>query len=148
MSSNSLRVAFDTSIFFWPRETRERLREKVRAGDIIAILPVIAYAERVRQIADRPGVNWATSVFRQFVADLGLTIASFTESHAETVADVWLSLEVNNRNSEFWQANKTDVFIIAMSKTEGWILVTDDKGIQFDALATMNREEFSGAFLK
>jgi hypothetical protein len=128
---------------------RERLREKIKSGEIVAVLPVIAYSERLRQIADSRQANFVLSIFKQFVADLGLSVAPFTERHAESVADLWLSLDAAHRNKEFWGANKADIFIIAMSNAEGWMLVTDDKGVHFATLQRrMHREKFVTTYLR
>jgi hypothetical protein len=148
MSNSLLRVAFDTTVFFWSRDIRKRLREKIKSGEIVAVLPVIAYSERLRQIADSQQADFVLSIFKQFVADLGFSVAPFTERHAESVADLWLSLNPTHRNKEFWRANKADIFIIAMSEAEGWTLVTDDEGIQFTAFhQKMNCQDFVTTYL-
>ena len=72
-----MRTILDTGVFFQPEalEALRRLKTSV-------VVPAVAYAERIRQLAHRPG---AQEGFRDFLREAGWVVEPFAADHADRI---------------------------------------------------------------
>jgi predicted nucleic acid-binding protein len=127
----------DTNIL-WRRSLRNRLTERVRSGQLRVYVPTIIHAERIRQLADKNGEDFAIDSIRQAVDQSEFALLPFTTADAEALADLWLELkagvEPGQNAVEYWRRNCIDILLCAVARARGYTLVTDDQGQHFDWL--------------
>ena len=136
----------DTNIL-WRRSLRNRLTERVRSGQLRVYVPTIIHAERIRQLADKNGEDFAIDTIRQAVGQSEFALLPFTDADAEALADLWPELkaavEPTGDAIDYWRRNCIDILLCAVARARGYTLVTDDRGQHFDWLVAgrMNTSE-------
>jgi len=134
----------DTNLL-WKHSLRNRLTEQIKVGRVRAYVPTLVHAERIRQIADQKGADFAIHVIQQLVADSRIELLPFSVEDAEAIAEVWLSLKKRDiATPEYWKAHRFDILLCAVAYARGYILVTDDQGTHFKVVASrMNTTDLS-----
>ncbi len=127
-------VLFDTTVL-WKPSLRNRLTEKIKAGDLQVYIPTLIHAERIRQIADQKGELFTLQVIQQLVADSGFQLLPFTVEDAEAVADAWLDLKARGATEADWKKHRFDILLCAIARSRGYALVTDDEGQHFEIVS-------------
>lgn len=127
---NHRALILDTNIL-WNIDLCRRLSDRVTAGELQVFIPTLVHAERIRQIAEQHGRDFAIDVVRQFIADSRFDLLPLTAQQAETVADIWLQLQESERTDQYWHANRFDIVLCAIARSMGYTLVTLDTGSHF-----------------
>lgn len=86
-------------------------------GDVEAILPAVAYAERLRQLAER---GQDLRIWRARLEMMGIRVEPFSESQAEALAHTTVDVTM-------WKRHARD-FLVAAHAAEDRIAVTPDEG--------------------
>lgn len=127
----------DTNIL-WRRSLRNRLTERVRSGRLRVYVPTVIHAERIRQLADKNGEDFAIDIIRQAVDQSEFALLPFTTADAEALADLWpelkAAIEPADNATDYWRRNCIDILLCAVARARGYTLVTDDRGQHFDWL--------------
>lgn len=132
---NNTALLLDTNVLRKP-SLRNRLTEKIRSGDLQVYVPTLVHAERIRQIADQKGEDFAIDVIQQLVEDSRFELLPLDVADAEAVADVWLQLKSQGASDNDWRRHRFDILLCAIARARGYALVTDDTGQQFEAVPT------------
>ncbi|MCB0231747.1 MAG: PIN domain-containing protein [Anaerolineae bacterium] len=127
-------LILDTNIL-WNIDLCRRLSDRVTAGELQVFIPTLVHAERIRQIAEQYGEDFAIDVVRQFIADARFDLLPLTTEHAEELGDVWLQLQVTGCDEAYWHKHRFDIVICAIARSSGYTLVTDETGSHFDLLS-------------
>ena len=130
---NSIRILVDTNVL-WKPSLRDRLTEKVKTGLLQVYLPTLAHAERIRQIADEKGEDFAIHIIQQLVEASRFELLPFEVTDAEAVADVWLDLKSRGASDDVWRQHRFDILVCAIARARGYTLVTDDTGQHFETV--------------
>jgi len=134
-------LILDTNVL-WNLDLCKRLSARIEAGQFRVYIPTLVHAERLRQVADTRGENFAIDVVRQFIADARFQLLPLTTEQAETVAEIWLQLKRNRASEDYWKANRFDIVLCAIARSSGHTLVTDEKGEHFAVISDrMNMAE-------
>lgn len=127
---NTDAILLDTNVL-WKRSLRNRLTEKIESGVLQVYVPTLVHAERIRQIADKKGENFAIDTIQQLVEDSRFKLLPFDVQDAEAVADVWLDLKSQGASGDDWKRHRFDILLCAIARSRGYTLVTDDTGGHF-----------------
>ncbi len=128
-------ILLDTNILL-KRTLRNRLTEKIKSGLLQVYVPTLIHAERIRQIADRMGEDFAIDVIQQLVEESKFELLPFDIEDAEAVADVWLDLKSRGDSDDDWKQHRFDILLCATARSRGYTLVTDDKGKHFEVVSS------------
>jgi predicted nucleic acid-binding protein len=123
-------LLLDTNIL-WNLALCRRLAEQVKAGRLQVYIPTLVHAERIRQVADHYGENFALDVVRQFLDDAGFALLPLTTQAAESVAESWLELKSSGLADDYWKTHRFDIVLCAIARATGYILVVEDRGQHF-----------------
>jgi len=132
---NNTALLLDTNVLR-KRSLRNRLTEKIRSGVLQVYVPTLVHAERIRQIADQKGEDFAIDVIQQLVEDSRFELLPLDVADAEAVADVWLQLKSQGASDNDWRQHRFDILLCAIARARGYALVTDDTGQHFEAVPT------------
>ena len=132
---NNTALLLDTNVLR-KRSLRNRLTEKIRSGVLQVYVPTLVHAERIRQIADQKGEDFAIDVIQQLVEDSRFELLPLDVADAEAVADVWLQLKSQGASDNDWRQHRFDILLCAIALARGYALVTDDTGQHFEAVPT------------
>ena len=132
---NNTALLLDTNVLR-KRSLRNRLTEKIRSGVLQVYVPTLVHAERIRQIADQKGEDFAIDVIQQLVEDSRFELLPLDVADAEAVADVWLQLKSQGASDKDWRQHRFDILLCAIARARGYALVTDDTGQHFEAVPT------------
>lgn len=140
MAEHALLV--DTNLLVRP-SLRDLLTAKINAGLVQAYVPTLIHAERIRQIVEERGENFALHIIQQLVAASGFELLPLSVEDAEAIAEVWLDLKKRETRSDkewqtYWRQNRFDILLCAIARSRGYTLVTDDKGVHFDVVTRLN----------
>ncbi len=128
---NGTALLLDTNVLR-KRPLRNRLTERIRSGVLQVYVPTLVHAERIRQIADEKGEDFAIDVIQQLVEDSRFELLPFDVADAEAVADVWLDLRSQGASHDDWKQHRFDILLCAIARARGYTLVTDDTGQHFE----------------
>lgn len=123
-------ILIDTNVLRRP-SLRNRLTEIIMSGALQVFVPTLVHAERIRQIADEKGEDFAIDVIRQLVEDSRFELLPFGVADAEAVADVWLDFKSQGASDTDWKQHRFDILLCAIARARGFTLVTDDTGQHF-----------------
>lgn len=126
-------ILLDTNVL-WRPSLRNLLTEKIKAGSLQVYVPTLVHAERLRQIADEKGEDFAIDVIQQLVEASRFELLPFTIEDAEAVADVWLDLKSKGGSEEHWKQHRFDILLCAIAQSRGYTLITNDKGKHFEVV--------------
>lgn len=128
-----MKLVLDTSAL-WHAPLMKALAEARACGiapeTLSALVPAIAYAERVRQLR-RDGRDVA--VWRENLATAGIEVEPFSQQRAE-------ALPQGAIDDEEWERHARD-FLIASHAGEGRLVVTKDRGAAWAGVAARTPEE-------
>jgi predicted nucleic acid-binding protein len=131
----SMAMLLDTNVLR-KESLRNRLTEKIRAGVLQVFVPTLVHAERIRQIADERGEDFAIDVIQQLVEESRFKLLPFEVGDAEAVADVWLALKSQGASDDYWRQHRFDILLCAVARSRGYTLITDDKGQHFETVSS------------
>ncbi len=115
---------------------RDRLTHRISAGELRVYVPTLIHAERIRQIANSRGEQFAIDIIRQQVAASKFKLLPLSAQDAETVADVWLALKAREVTGDYWQTHKFDIVLCAIARSRNYTLITDDQGQHFEVVSS------------
>jgi len=127
---NGFAILIDTNVLR-KRSLRNRLTEKIEAGLLQVFVPTLVHAERIRQIADEKGEEFAIDVIQQLVEDSCFELLPFDVRDAEAVSTVWLDLKSQGASDNDWKQHRFDILLCAIARARGFALITDDTGQHF-----------------
>lgn len=134
-------VLVDTNLL-WKRSLRDQLAQKISQGVLRAYVPTLIHAERIRQIADEKGDDFAIHIIQQLVEASGFQLLPFTVADAEAVAQIWLTLKGQGATYEYWREHRFDILLCAIAQARGYTLITDDGGSHFEVVTSrMNTKD-------
>ena len=128
-------ILLDTNVL-WKPSLRNQLTEKIRSDALQVYVPTLIHAERIRQIADQKGEDFAIDVIQQFVEASGFELLPFSVEDAEAIADVWLALKAKGATGDYWKQHRLDLLLCAIAQSRGYTLVTDDTGSHFEVVSS------------
>ena len=131
----STALLVDTNVL-WKRTLRDQLTAKIKANLLRVYVPTLAHAERIRQIADEKGEQFALHVIQQLVAESGFELLPFSVEDAEAMAEVWLALKAKGATEHDWEQNRLDILLCAVAQSRGCTLITDDAGQHFNVVTS------------
>lgn len=135
---NAVPVILDANVL-WKPALRNRLTEKVKLGVLQVYVPTLVHAERIRQIAHEKGEAFAIDTIKQLVEASLFQLLPFEVADAEAVAEIWLALKAKGSSNDDWKQHRFDILLCAIAQARGYTLITDDKGLHFEAVsARMN----------
>ncbi len=132
--NNAAAILLDTNAL-WKPSIRDRLTEKIKAGDLQVFVPTLVHAERIRQIADAKGEDFAIDVVQQLVEVSRFELLPFDVRDAEAVGEAWLDLKSRGASEDVWQQHRFDILLCAIARARGYTLVTDDTGKHFEIVS-------------
>jgi predicted nucleic acid-binding protein len=139
--STTAAVLLDTNAL-WKPSLRDRLTEQIKAGTLQVFVPTLVHAERIRQIANAKGEDFAIDVIQQLVEESRFELLPFDVRDAEAVGDAWLDLRSRGAPEDDWQQHRFDILLCAIARTRGYTLITDDTGKHFEIVSSrMNTVE-------
>ena len=131
----------DTNILHRP-SLYTPLTTRIREGTLRVYVPTLIHAERIRQLADKRGEDFAIHIIQQFVEASGFELLPFSVADAEAVASVWLKLKTQGLDDKYWRSHRLDILLCAVAKSRDYTLITDDTGRHFEVVASrMNTTE-------
>ena len=92
--------------------------------------------ERIRQIADKLGEDFAIHMIQQLVEASRFELLPFDVRDAEAVADVWLALKSQGESDDYWKQHRFDILLCAVARSRVYTLVTDDTGKHFKTVSS------------
>ncbi len=130
---NGISILIDTNVL-WKPSLRDQLTRKIKQGALQVYVPTLVHAERIRQIADEKGEDFAIHVIQQLVKESRFELLPFDVKDAETVADVWLEFKSQGASDNDWKEHRFDILLCAIARSRGYVLVTDDTGKHFESV--------------
>jgi predicted nucleic acid-binding protein len=121
---------------------------KVQANALQVYVPTIIHAERIRQVADLYGENFALQTIRQLIQDYQFKLLELSVEDAEAVAELWLELKARAKDEKYWKQNRFDILLCAVARARGHALITDDDGEHFDLISPRKRSHELEAWLE
>jgi predicted nucleic acid-binding protein len=128
--NNTAAILLDTNTL-WKSSLRDRLTEKIKAGTLQVFVPTLVHAERIRQIADAKGEDFAIDVIQQLVEESQFELLPFDVKDAEAVGEAWLDLKAQGASEDDWRQHRFDILLCAIARTRDYTLITDDAGKHF-----------------
>jgi predicted nucleic acid-binding protein len=131
----STALLVDTNVLY-QGALRDLLTAKIKGNLLHVYVPTLAHAERIRQIADLKGEQFALHVIQQLVEESRFELLPFSVEDAEAVAQVWLALKDRGATENDWKQNRLDILLCAVAQSRGYTLITDDTGQHFDVVTS------------
>ncbi len=127
-------LILDTNVL-WNRDLCDRLTKRIKTGRLRVYIPTLVHAERIRQIANHYGEQFAIDIVRQFIRDARFILHPLSVEDAESVADVWLKLKSWGMNEDYWKQHRFDILLCAIACSTGYKLITaEEHGTHFEIL--------------
>ena len=126
-----MKLVLDTSAL-WHRPLLDalgdaRLQGAFDDGRLVAILPAVAYAERLRQLArdDRDIGTW-----RERLDEIGIVVEAFGEEQAGR-------LPPEARDDHLWDEHARDMMIASHVKDSSWEAISANGGVAWQGVGRM-----------